>query len=209
MGNNGKLLLCSYAGNMAGHIENLCGKPAQNLKTICITTAANVYPVDKRDWLHREMQMFRDVGFELSEYDLTGKTKNDVATALSDADIIYMTGGNSYYLLEQMNKCDFKTVLLDRLNHGAFYIGSSAGCIVACPDIDYVRVMDDPEDANLTDYTGMNLIDFNILPHADNAQYTAEVQSIIDAHQNTKTSLIGLTDQQAILVTGSYIQLLP
>ena len=52
------------------------------------------------------------------------------------------------------------------------YIGSSAGSVLAGPDIDITRELDDPNEAsNLKTTEGLKLVDFIILPHYGKGAY--------------------------------------
>ena len=203
-----KLLLCSHAGTVIDKADFLFPQPVSNLKTICITTAANVYADDRKGWLHDEMQSFTKAGFQLIEYDLKDKTRQQVIDKLSDADVIYVTGGNSYYLLEHMVACDFETILRDRLADGALYIGSSAGMVVACPSIDFIGHLDDPAQANLTDYTGLGLIDFNLMPHTDHPKYKDQISQLILDAQKSGVPILGLKDSQALYIDHLHYRIL-
>lgn len=203
-----KLLLCSHAERMIGKAASLFEINPDQLKTVCITTAAEIYPADNRAWFDSELKAFVDNGFKLERYNLKDQTSEQVAAKLHDADIIYVTGGNSYYLLQHMQTCNFKDILQDRLNKGAIYIGSSAGSVVTCPAIDYIGDLDDVKQASLTDMSGFGLIDFNIMPHIDHPKFKDKISKLVEAQRLSETSLIGLRDDQAVLVIDNYIQII-
>ena len=46
---------------------------------------------------------------------------------LDDYDIIYMMGGNTFYLLDTIRKYNFDKDIISFLEKGKLYIGSSAG----------------------------------------------------------------------------------
>jgi dipeptidase E len=203
---NKKLLLCSSAGQIIAKAGFLFTKPVSELKAICIPTAANIYPVDDRAWFDNELQLFKDQGFNLIHYDLVGKTEADVAAILNDADVIYVIGGNTYYLLEQMQKCNFKKIVIDCLDKGAVYIGSSAGSVIAGPSIDFIGDIDDPTQANLTDYTGLELIDFHIKPHVRALGPDDKWRERLKDHKGA--AIIGLKDNEALFVDDHYVRLI-
>lgn len=142
-------------------------------------------------------------------FELENKTEADLSAALADADIVYLTGGNTFFLLEQMRACNFEKVIREFLDRGGLYIGSSASTIAACPDIDYVRTMDDPEKAlSLTDTRGLNLIDFFVMLHMNNASFTEKVNETLKSLKLGPVPVICLNDDQALFVNGKSITLL-
>ena len=46
-------------------------------------------------------------------------------------DIIFVEGGNTFYLLKAMRACNFEKIIRKLLKEGKVYIGASAGSIVA------------------------------------------------------------------------------
>lgn len=179
-------------------------QPPSTLNTICITTAANVEK--RRDWQVEEIDLFRHFGLKLEPHDIAGKTPQQTADILKDADVIYVTGGNTFYLLEHMQKTDFARPLQQRLDAGALYIGTSAGAVVTCPDISFVADMDAPEKANLTDTTGLNLVSFNIVPHVGAPGQSNPAQNVMQQQQHASTPLLGLREEQAAYIQGSYVE---
>lgn len=203
-----KLLLfsCGQLDVLQQLQSELFGTDLSQLKTVCITTAANVYPLEKRDWQTDEMNIFREFGLNLELLDIADKPESEVVAVLSDADIIYVTGGNTYYLLEHAQKCQLKEIVTKRLNAGALYIGCSAGAVLTCPTIDFIAEMDDPELANITDFSGLGLVDFLIMPHTDHPKYGLKAKQIIQEMKSNGSNTLGLRDSQAVFVNGKYIE---
>jgi cyanophycinase len=52
------------------------------------------------------------------------------ARALDDADVIYITGGNPWYLFRTVHETSLLTAILERCDAGAVLAGSSAGAMV-------------------------------------------------------------------------------
>lgn len=186
--------------------DRLFANAPETLKCLCIPTAA--YAEENHDWLYEELEEFRAFGFTLDLFDLKNKSAKDVTSALSNADVVYVTGGNTYVLLEHMKKCHFKTALETRLDQGAVYIGTSAGSVVTCPSIDFIEDMDDPSIANLTDYKGLNLVDFYIMPHIDGEYFKDAVKKIAAKSGQLDKPLWGLKDNQALLYHSNYVEIL-
>jgi dipeptidase E len=202
-----KLVLASCIDKILPKVSFIFDKPLNKLKVTCIPTAANVYAEADKDWLDREMQSFYDLGIALDKFDLVGKNKSDVEQQLNNSDVVYVTGGNTYYLLEHMKKCDFKSVITDRVNNGLIYIGGSAGAITACPQIDFIRNMDDKSEASLDNFDGLNLVDLKIMPHIDHDKYGSMAKEILKDMRSDNEYFIGLRDSQALVIMDNYIEI--
>lgn len=171
-------------------------------KIICIPTAANVYLPENRDWQTEEMDVLRHNGAVLEVFDIAGKNAQQVTLKLEQADIVYVTGGNSFYLLEQMQRSGLAGPLKALLKRGGAYIGTSAGAVVACDDIGYIAPMDDASMAKLTSTKALGLVPYLIVPHTRHPRFDPQARQIF-AKPPVGQHLIGLTDNQAILVSGS------
>ena len=88
------------------------------------------------------------------------------------------------------------------------YIGESAGSIITCPDIGYCADMDSPEKApDLTDYAGLNLVDFYIVPHIGNKEMGEAAEKAVEEY-GSEFELKAITDKQVILVEEGSVEIL-
>lgn len=183
------------------------------LKTVCIPTAANIYAEKDKSWLYEEIKIFSDFGLNVDLFDIQNKSNAEIKDALSDADIIYMTGGNTYFLLDQINKTNLKHVIQERLNNGSLYIGCSAGAVISCPDISHIEDMDDMDykgsqlpvgERNLR---GMNLCNVSVLPHIDHPKYGKIAKKIMNNYRDD-VNMIGIKDNQALYIKNKIITIL-
>lgn len=213
------LILASYFGTSATLLMDILAKlkpgvALNTLNVLTITTPTNPYSAktsEPIDWLEEELSALEAIGLNLIRYDIAGKTPAELTAKLATADIIYVTGGNTYYLLQEAQKSGFMPTLKARLTEGALYMGSSAGAAFTCPKIDYIEDMDEPEDApEIKDFTGLNLTPFYIMPHinADNSA-SATVRQIMAKPQHVHLPFIGLHDSQIALVAGNSVEIFP
>ena len=186
--------------------DELFSGEISSLNCVCIPTAA--YAEENHDWLDTELDEFRSFGLSLDLFCIKDKTLDDVRAKLANADIIYVTGGNTYSLLEHMNKCGFAIALRERLDQGALYIGTSAGAVVTGPSIGFIEDMDDPSAANLDNDTGLHLVDFHFMPHIDGAYFKDAITVIATGSHKLDKPLWGLKDNQALLYINNYIRLI-
>jgi dipeptidase E len=130
-----------------------------------ITTASEVVEGDLT-WLKDDRQALLDSGFEVVDYTLTGKNTEQISQDFDGFDGIVMEGGNTFYLLKKIQECNCAAIITNFVEKGRPYIGSSAGSIVAGPDIYPAYCKEDAEQVpDLKDFTGLNLTDIIIQPH--------------------------------------------
>ena len=91
---------------------------------------------------------------------------------------------------------------------GTPYIGESAGSVITAPDIGYIKLMDRTDKTlDLTDYAGLGLADFRVVPHHHAAAMGHAAQRILDRY-GADLSLKPLTNRQALLVKDGKTRLL-
>lgn len=197
-----KLLLASVAGRTLDYLKDLLEKDPRDCKVAFIPTAATPY-TDK--WfLDEDRVKLVDMGFTVFDFDLAGKGEEDVEEKLKNVDIVLVAGGNTFYLLDQVRKSGFDKVIKKLVESGAIYVGSSAGSVLAGPNIEAIAALEDFEYASiLKDYEGLNLVDFVVVPHVDNPKFKDKCKQVIAKYAtNYKYKLVPLKDNQAILVEG-------
>ncbi len=169
---------------------------------LCIPTAANAYALEDRGWQVEEMNALRELGVMLDVFDLSGKTSSDVQAKLTAHKTVYVAGGNTYYLLDHMQRSGFDKAIQAWAGDGKNYIGCSAGAVVACPRIDYIGKMDDPSKSTLIDFTGLGLYPSLVMVHADHPKYGPIAQVLKAEWENQGHQIIALNDDQVLLYSG-------
>ncbi len=201
------LLLTSGGMKMKEEIVKLLQKPAYDVTVAFISTAAK--PQENLDFLKRDWSIMKDeLGFNVEEIDIEGKTEAEVLKLLEVRDIIYVEGGNPFYLLQTMRACNFEKVIRKLLKEGKVYIGVSAGSMVAGKTIETALWKNaDKNVVGLKNLKGLNLVPFNVFVH-----YLPEHAEIIKQKMpNQKKRFKNLkiiTDEQAILVQGKETSLI-
>lgn len=200
------LILASELTACLPKIEKLLGGVPKG-KMLIIPTAARGEGWEPPYESH--YQPFEAMGFEPVEFDLNGKSEAEVEIELTKSAAVYVCGGNTFVLLEHMRKSGFTKLVRRFLEKGLVYIGSSAGAVVATPDIGYAASMDDPSRAVLSDYQGLHLIDFALMPHMDHETYGPIAQHEFDRFKSQKFGdfCIPLNDDQLIYVEGRTVRI--
>ena len=161
-----KLFLTSSASTVISDVISRLDFSVSGKKLVFIKTAAEDLGDVNPDWLQEDRQALRTAGFLVDDYTLTGKNEAELRNDLFSYDVIFVSGGNTFYLLQEAQKSGFLTVITDLVKSGKVYIGSSAGSVICGPDISLVSNLDDPKVAPDLDNTkGFTIVDFVILPH--------------------------------------------
>lgn len=174
-------------------------------RLVFVTTASE--PKRERSdlkWQQEDKIALENVGFDVFEYTITGKTQKQLEEDFKDVDVIYVSGGNVFYLLEKAKESGFEIVVKDLLSKGKKYIGTSAGSILAGPDIYPAYYLDAGGEAkNLKDYKGISLVDFTILPHWGSEHFKDRyLNQRLEHAYKLGYKLILLNDNQYVAVDG-------
>ena len=163
----------------------------KNKKVLYITTASDGDPDDDKSWMNIEFQTILDLGIDktnIIEYKI-GESNIDI----NDFDIMYMMGGNTFYLLDVIRKTNFDKEIVNFINSGKIYIGSSAGSEILGNSIEPAIGYDD-NNVGMIDFTGLKIIDGLIIPHCN--RKTDFVESL---KNKTTEKLILLYDGDGII----------
>ena len=170
-----KLFLTSIAAQSLVKIASELPRKPSEYKVAFIPTAAIKY----ERWLDDDRNKFEELGFKIQIFDIKDKTEDEIRNKLSKVDIIFVSGGNTFYLLEKVKQSGFDKVLRELKNTDKIYIGSSAGSIIAGPNIEPIKSFDDPSAANLDSYDAIGLVDFVVLPHWGKEKYAAKQEAVL------------------------------
>ncbi len=162
------------------------------------------------EWHYTNKAKMEAAGFKFVEYDITGKTNDQILADLSSFDVMYIEGGNSYYLLQESQKSGFSEFVKRRVEEGMVYIGTSAGTVIAGPDIEPVRQDSRAVLApDLKSTKAYGLFDFVIMPHWGQEKRRDLFNSYRIEHIYNETyPYILLTDHQYIEVTDDWYNII-
>ena len=152
-----------------------------------------------REYMYQDREDLLKMSYYIIDIDISKESKQEIIKKFNDLDVIYVAGGNSFYLLQQLIVKDVLQELKEFANN-KIYIGSSAGACIACPSIEYAQKLDDKLQAKLLNtYESMNLIDFYILPHYKSKEkYTKLADEIEKEYSSYK--FVKLLNNQAIII---------
>ena len=87
-------------------------------------------------------KLFKKLGAIVTEIDISTEAYSTIQSVFENADVIYFTGGNSFFLMDQLRKTGADGLLKKELANGKLMIGESAGAIICAPSIQYIEQMD-------------------------------------------------------------------
>src|SRR3989338_10989729 len=131
-----KLFLSSLAVPKSQTVEflSLVGKPASEIRLALIENAADVYPEERKSFIERDRSMLKETGVQITRVDLNKfNGPEEVRQALQGFDVIWLGGGNAYYLRWVLKKSGFDQVIRSLLESGTVYGGGGAGGSVTGP----------------------------------------------------------------------------
>ena len=142
-------------------------------------------------------------GLIVDELEISTATKEAIGSTLQKNDYIYVTGGNTFFLLQELKRTGADKIISEQVNSGKMYIGESAGSIVLSRDIEYVKDMDDVFAApSIGTFSSLGLIDIYPAPHHTNIPFKETVERIISSYEG-KIDLCPISNTQAIVITGN------
>jgi dipeptidase E len=194
------LLLSSDGKTAIQNISKVCSK--EDPKIAWIITASKTK--ENSNFLNLDLQEFIKQGITPHIYDINNKTVDDFLKDFVDFDLIYMEGGNTFYLLNSIRESSFDKFLEEWVVSRP-YIGVSAGSYVICPTIEMATWKHADRDRHgLTYLAGLNFIDFLVTAHYDE-KYK---ESIKRGKENTEYPLWIIKDGQALLIQNNTVTLL-
>lgn len=189
------LFLCSHFSQ----VGNLIKEEIENKKVVFIPTAS--INEGYTGYVGSARKLFKKMGANLTEIDISKEDFKTIEAVFEKTDIIYFTGGNSFFLVDQLRKTGVDKLLKKELKKGKLMIGESAGSVICAPSISYIEIMDEkPEDYSQIDDNGLNLIDFYVLPHYLTSPFKKITATILKKFSDLK--ICPINNHQAIMVNG-------
>ena len=188
-----KLFLCSHFSS----VGSLMKEEIENKKVAFIPTAS--LHEGYTGYVGSARKLFKKLGASVTEIDISTEAYSTIQAVFEDADVIYFTGGNSFFLMDQLRKTETDELLKKELANGKLMIGESAGAIICAPTIQYIEQMDEkPEDYSQEDNEGLDLIDFYVLPHYLTAPFKKITERIMAEFSDL--NICAINNHQAIIV---------
>lgn len=193
-------LLLTSDGLIAAPVRELAsqllGRPWSGTSSIVVTTASRKWKERNRNTV-RARDVLETLGSRVSYLDFDA----DPPARLQEADVIYISGGNPFYLLESTRKSGADREFHSAWAAGKLLIGTSAGTLLFGPDLTLIQHLDPGSNtSNRLDLTCLNIFEFYLMPHY--ARWVEERpgtdEQIRDFERKYGQRVVQLNDGQAV-----------
>lgn len=216
-----KLLLTSSGisnPSIAKALFELVGKNPEDTSLVFIPTASNIETGDK-EWLINDLNNLHKLGLKsISIADISAVPENIWRPQIEEADVIFFEGGNTYHLMDWVNKSGLATLLPEFLKTKV-YVGVSAGSLITNPKIgqSISKIVNDLDSKNeFSNMEALNLVDLYSIPHLNSPHFlkTREenIKKIADFLQkkvyalDDNSSLKIVDDKVEVISEGEYLE---
>jgi dipeptidase E len=217
-----KLLLTSNGlsnDSIAEAFAKLIGKEPRDSKIAFIPTAALCERGDKY-WLIDDLYRIKERGYRIDIIEISALTEDAIKAALNDSDVVFVGGGNSFYLSYWMQKKGLFEFLPELLKTKV-YAGISAGSMIAgnsfqlssqalkkgiLEETDYDEIGPSGESSSKT----LNFVDFIFKPHLNSMHHADERSEdyVRKVAARTDKVVYTLDDQSALQVIDGKVDVI-
>lgn len=132
---------------------------------VCIITTASMELKEKNKYIQKAKNDFHEMGFSKVDF---MDIEYDNPARLKTYEVLYIAGGNPFYLLHHMRKSGADEILKKMAQGNVVIVGVSAGVMVLGENIQIAEYFtSDINTVQLTDFTGLQLVKTSIFPHYD------------------------------------------
>ena len=205
-----KLLLSSNGFSnqeIANTLFDLVGKKPEDTSLVFVPTASNVEMGDK-DWFINDLININKQNFKsIAIADISAVPEKIWRPQFEDADVLFFEGGETYHLMNWVNKSGLAKLLPDMLKTKV-YMGLSAGSMITSPDLNLrLSKVIYGEDAAENSMPGLGLVDFYFLPHLNNSHFGARIEATLkDAMKDITRKTYVLDDYSALKVVDGKVE---
>src|SRR3989344_9350301 len=208
-----KLLLTSGGltnKSIANALFDLVGKKPEDTSLVFIPTASNVETEDK-DWFINDLINLRNQHFKsINITDISAVPENIWRPQMEEADVLFFEGGNSYHLMEWMNKSGLVKILPELLKTKV-YVGLSAGSMVTGKDLALTQsqILYGEDLERKEDLAGLNFVDFYFLPHLNSPHFNLRVEeNVREAAKGIHEKIYAMDDNSALKVMDGQVEVI-
>jgi len=202
-----KLFLSSYFSGVAGLFPEFAGKECAGKRVVFIPTAS--LPEKVTFYVGADKKALQKLGMVVKDLEITNVSNEEIAKSISYADYVFVSGGNTFFLLQELKRKGVDKMVVEHINSGKLYIGSSAGSMILSKDIGYVKYMDSPDaapDLNGS-FSALSVVDFCIVPHLTNFPFKKAAEKIVKEFSDT-LDIRAISNNQVITVDGEKVETL-
>jgi dipeptidase E len=200
-----KLFISSSFSDVAKHFPAFAKEDCAGKTVTFIPTASTVEKVNF--FVKSAKKAFAKLGITVDELDVSTASREEMENKLRTNDYIYVSGGNTFFLLQELKRTGADQLILEQIDNGKTYIGESAGSIILAKQIEFACLMDDRSKAeSLQTDEALGVVDFTPVPHHTNFPFAKAVEKIL-AKYGTTLDLRPMSNKQVITVWGEQVEL--
>lgn len=184
-----------------GYLDHAASEISDFLKNVTRVLFVPFALYDRDSYAATARKRFAAMNYTLESVHMA----SDARKAISDAEAIFIGGGNTFRLLKALYDFDLLASISRRGKEGMPYIGSSAGANVARPTIKTTKDMPIVQPPS---FDALGLVPFQISPHYldpdPNSTHMGETQEerILQFLEENETSVAGLREGAMVRVEG-------
>ena len=178
--------------------QDLKGKTVTFIPTASIVEKVVFYVASGKKALEK-------LGLKVDTLEISTAEPEEINTKLRNNDFIYVTGGNTFFLLQELKRTGADKIIAEEVNPGKVYIGESAGAMITSPNVEYATAMDSVKKApNLENFDALGLVPFYTVPHYTNFPFQKVAQKIVDTYSSV-LPLSPISNHEALLVRDDQV----
>ena len=176
------------------HFYKILNKNVEDAKFLFIKIASEGELDPDTSWIEEEYESILELGIN---EDNIKTFSYDSDINFQDYDVIYMLGGNTFYLMKKLRECNLISKINDAIDNGVIYIGSSAGSVIMGQSIE-TSLPYDENWVELQDLSGLAYVDAYVLPHANR-----KLDFFYSIRKEGKNNIIELYDNYGLVIDGN------
>lgn len=173
-----------------------------NLSKVLFITSASESDEENK-YVEESKRELLELGFLIENIIVYHDGEKPSKQELDQIDLIYVCGGNTFRLLERLRRSGLEQEIYSMIKRDVFYFGVSAGSIIVTPSIRIAEPWD-PNENQLKDLTGFNLIDFTVSPH----YVETEEEIVRNIEKEDGINVKRITDTQALYIHDNSVNLI-
>lgn len=195
-----KLFLASQFSQVTG----LVGKffSGLDLSKIQIAYIPNAEP-NKEPKQRSSYKALESLGFKIIVVDIEKLKFNEIKKFLTECQAIFGAGGDPIYLINKLRETGVDKLLIEEIENGKFYFGSSAGSMIMGEKIKNSKYLGEKTE------NGLGLVKFSILPHwgeKNDEDYRDKKVKLVQESYNEKMSIMTLNDGKVIVIENEKME---
>jgi dipeptidase E len=199
--NKKKMFLCSFFEKVASLLPKFAGEDLRGKTVAFIPTAGKHEEVNF--FIATARQAFENLGMKINDMDISSISTKEIAEQLDQSDYIYVSGGNTFFLLQELKRTGADKLIKDQILKGKPYIGESAGSILVAPDISYMKCVNYSKEKAplLKSFSALGVVDFYSVPHYKEEPFV-EINDEVVRRYDKLLNLLPISNTQAVIVNG-------